>query len=1577
MKHIFLKIICFLPFIFASTNTFAQVDDPKARMEAELIPVRDPATGKVPLERLVKAREEIKKRLNQNAAIGGITWNERGPNNIGGRTRALMFDPNDATAKKVWAGGVGGGLWHNTDITNAATVWQKVNDFWANLTISCITSDPANTQNFYVGTGEAWFNIDAQQGAGIWKSSNGGTNWTQLASTANNTDFNYVQKIAVNSTGIVFAATVGGIYKSIDGGTTWAIALKPSNIIPSLSPVTNFAADLEIGSDGIIYASFGRVIEQGSRIFKTADAGINWTQITPDAAQYRTEIALAPSTAGNTQVIYAITQSNGNGTAWIKKSANAGTTWTDITPLSSLTGNQAWYDLILAVSPTDPNIVIGGGNVIGRTTDGTNWNVRGYSAEGLHPDHHAIIFRPGFPNEIINGNDGGVYYSPNYGNSATVVPTFNSRNNGFNITQYYGVAMKNIAGDGYVLAGAQDNGTHKITSSLNTIGSGTQVSGGDGMLCFIDQDQPDYQITSYQNGSYNFYNASTNSVTNLGTNGSQFVGPSDYNSNQNVLYTEQNNTVLNRVAGIGGATSLSTISHISVGGTSLIRCGLMNNTVYVGGRNGNIIKIINAGNIGGTQTVTTIAMGFSGVVSCVEIGATENELLVVRSNYGIKSVHYTTDGGTTWISKDEVGYGLPDIPIRFALFNPNNRKQVLLATELGVFSTSDITLTNPGWEPTNNALANVSCYMLRYRTSDGTIAVATHGRGIYTTNFCPYPTLNSASNNTVCSNQAFNYTATTASVGTFTFAWTRAMVAGISNVAASGSNPNVNETLINTTTNPIVVTYFFTISPNPCGALVQQAINVTVNPTVKPIIASYTICQNTSMPNGQGLTVPALKSKRIDGLLTTASPTYVRADGNNATVYVSSGVSGYYQTFTFIAPTSGNVSFEIVDASLSSSDSYDTYMSIYQASFNPALPATNFLRGDDDSGTLQFASRLTENLVAGTTYVIVISTYSSGVTGTFTIESAPSVFAGGVNNWYATALGGSVLTTGEIFNPIGLVGSGISNTATAGTTTFYVANALYPTCRTATTFTIGSVTLSANSNSSVITGGTINLTATSTGTNFTWTGPNSFTSSIQNPVIPSATLAMAGVYTVTVTSTSGTCIATATTNVSVIMPTVANVIFVNINNTVAPTQNGTSWATAYSNLQTALTNVAANTEIWVAQGIYKPTVNTDRTISFSIPSGVILYGGFMGTETNQNQRDFRANITILSGEIGSATTVNDNSYHVVTFLGVNSITVLDGFTVMRGNANLTAGRMHPEPSPMMQPITIDDGGGISLDNGSSPLIINCKIISNDAVAGGGLYATNNSNPIIKNTVFMDNQATFGGACYHIGSNPIYQEVLMAGNKATGGAMYNNNSNPMITNATLASNGGFNGVIFNSNSVPVFKNSILWGNIMPFNDVQSIISYSIVEGGYPGVGNLNLNPQFVNLIPYGLSPTLSGDYKLTNTSPAIDAGYNDIISLTDKDLLGNLRRFNGGIIDIGAYEFQGSRIGETVTSITSGNWETGSTWDIGRKPLAGDMVIINNNHIVTVNQDGVLKNIELRPNAKVMYSTAGIKMQTGL
>lgn len=281
-------------FMLISNVLFAQIeneDDPKARIEHEISITLDPKLGRVPYERLIQEREKLNQGLKNhtiNTGISGLTWHERGPNNIGGRTRALMFDPNDATKKRVFAGGVGGGLWYNNDITSAASTWTKIDDFWANITIGCITYNPANTQIFYVGTGEGWGSLDALQGAGIYKTTNGGTTWSLLTSTTTGpfaNAFKYTQRIVVNSFGEVFAGTQSGVLKSVDGGVNWTNSLAGSG--------SGFVTDLEIASDGAIYAAFNN-----SRIYKTNDRGVSWTDISPDPTRARVELGLAPSTSG-------------------------------------------------------------------------------------------------------------------------------------------------------------------------------------------------------------------------------------------------------------------------------------------------------------------------------------------------------------------------------------------------------------------------------------------------------------------------------------------------------------------------------------------------------------------------------------------------------------------------------------------------------------------------------------------------------------------------------------------------------------------------------------------------------------------------------------------------------------------------------------------------------------------------------------------------------------------------------------------------------------------------------------------------------------------------------------------------------------------------------------------------------------------------------------------------------------------------------------------------------------------------------------------------------------------------------
>ena len=307
---------------------------------------------------------------------------------------------------------------------------------------------------------------------------------------------------------------------------------------------------------------------------------------------------------------------------------------------------------------------------------------------------------------------------------------------------------------------------------------------------------------------------------------------------------------------------------------------------------------------------------------------------------------------------------------------------------------------------------------------------------------------------------------------------------------------------------------------------------------------------------------------------------------------------------------------------------------------------------------------------------------------------------------------------------------------------------------------------------------------------------------------------------------------------------------------------GTSWADAIGNPQQALAN-AACTEIWVAKGTYQPTKGTDRTISFVLKNGVALYGGFNGTETLLTQRNPARNATILSGEIGAAG-IGDNSYHVVKGNSTDNTARLDGFTVTGGNAN--------DNSPN------DVGGGMYTLFSGSPTVANVTFSGNSATGGAGMF-NDGSSPSLTNVTFSGNMASSsGGGMWNYNlSNPTLSNVTFSGNSAVnvGGAMYNFQSLPILTNATFSGNSAASGGAFYNEfgSSPTVTNSILYGDTggeIVHNSSGATVTYSIVQGGYVGTNNLDVNPRLKPLANYGgFTKTMPLGYG----SPAIDAGTN--------------------------------------------------------------------------------------------------------
>ncbi|PJJ48494.1 putative secreted protein (Por secretion system target) [Hymenobacter chitinivorans DSM 11115] len=726
-------------------------DRPDLALEQDVERTLDPALGTVPRERLLVAQEYAQQLLAQRASrrlpvssLTQTTWVERGPNNVGGRIRALVVDPADATGNTVWAGTAGGGLWKTT--TGAATtpIWQSVDNFFANLAVTAIAFQPSNTNIMYFGTGEGYYNADAVRGLGIWKSTDHGVTWTQLTSTARSANFQYILKIAVHPvTGDVYAATRAGLFRSTNGGTSWDKVLGAGT-----GAVIDRVSDIEISADNKIYVGMG--IQAGDAIYRstTGNAG-SWVNLNtaansglPTTGYERIELACAPSDANR---VYAMFQSTSDALLDIYRSNDGGATWTALNKprwenSDDFTRGQAWYDLSIGVAPNDANKIYVGGVDLFRTLDAsatpvvwqqaTYWSTAKTNPGYSHADQHAVAFASNDGNMAYFGSDGGVSLSTNAFDPSTT-PVFKQRNNGLNVTQYYAAAIHPTLPN-YFLAGAQDNGTQKFTAAgLNNT---TDASGGDGAFCFIDEDEPQFQFTAYvYSNYYRSFNSGATFPRVINNNNGSFINPTDYDSKHNTMYagstagtlfvwpeatTKNVTTTLTLPSGAG------TVTHVTVSKK-------VDDRVYVGTNTGKVIRIDNALAVApATPTFTEIRTG-TGSVSCVAVDPNdEAHLLLTYSNYGVVSVWETTNGGTAWRN---VEGNLPDMPIRWAIFDPANGKRALLATELGVWGTDDLSATGVSWDPANTGMANVRVDMLRMRTSDKQIVAATHGRGLFTT----------------------------------------------------------------------------------------------------------------------------------------------------------------------------------------------------------------------------------------------------------------------------------------------------------------------------------------------------------------------------------------------------------------------------------------------------------------------------------------------------------------------------------------------------------------------------------------------------------------------------------------------------------------------------------------------------------------------------------------------------------------------------------------------------------------------------------------------------------------------------
>lgn len=389
--------------------------------------------------------------------------------------------------------------------------------------------------------------------------------------------------------------------------------------------------------------------------------------------------------------------------------------------------------------------------------------------------------------------------------------------------------------------------------------------------------------------------------------------------------------------------------------------------------------------------------------------------------------------------------------------------------------------------------------------------------------------------------------------------------------------------------------------------------------------------------------------------------------------------------------------------------------------------------------------------------------------------------------------------------------------------------------------------------------------------------------------------------------------------------------------------DGSTWANAFQGsggLQLALAAAGPGDQVWVADGTYVPTATATRTISFNLESGVEIYGGFAGGEVALSQRDPATNVAVLSGDLlgnDGGGMLGENSFHVVRGSGANATAVLDGFTVSGGNANGSSA-------------TDDDrGGGFLLVLGESATIRNCLVTGNRCTFGGGagyirtsgstftvcrfvsnvggsfggaFDMANNVTAEFRRCEFRSNSAArAGGIEIFGGSTTKVYDCLFTGNLSTGagggGAIFISGSAASVRGCTVTGNtsnvNATAGILISGAGSPTVANTIVYFNSGPggaqgaTNQIAgaAIVSYSCVQGGVAGTGNVSGDPLFTN--------AGAGDFTLAAGSPGTDAGNNAAVpAVSVIDLAGQVRIADDPtapdtgagtrpIVDMGAYE----------------------------------------------------------------------------
>jgi photosystem II stability/assembly factor-like uncharacterized protein len=707
-----------------------------------------PAPNVDPEKRIEAADKyrDMRTKARAETALGveaALNWQLAGPTNIPGRITDIAVDPTDSAT--IFAASAGAGLFKTTD---RGFTWIPVFDEVGTYSMGAVAIDPNNPDVVYAGTGEINGRVQTYDGTGIYKSIDGGANWT-FAGLPHSYGIGRIL-VDPNNSNVVYAAVMGrlwegnperGLYRSTDGGTNWTQVLYISDytgcaeIIIHPSTGTLFAAMWERSwSMESTYTVSEAMVGPNSGLYRSIDGGDTWQLVNHVALPTgptvgRIGLTLDPF---STRVYAFYWTHPANGTD-VYRSDDLGVNWMRMgtAVANAAVTYRGYYFAMIKVAPGIPDrVYLGGVDLYRSDNGGEDWYMIGdWTAGYIYADQHAMYIHPSTPDFILAGCDGGVYASTNGGliNNWELLQNFPN-------TQFYTVSI-DPQNPSRLFGGAQDNGT--LRTADGSLSEWQRVFGGDGFYCQVDHANSNIVYAEWQwgnivkstSGGAGFVSAAVgiNRNDRFNWNTAFVMSP----TNHNVLYLGSHR--LYRTT--NGASSWTAISgdltdgETEPGSNVISTIGVTaanSSVIYVGTDDANLWVTQNDG---ATWLNRSAGLPQRWITRVTVDDDNAAVAYVTLSGYQlaewVSHIYRTDDYGLTWTA---ISGDLPDAPINDVIVDPESPSTLYIATDFGVYVTDDLGAT---WAPLGEGMPMQPVLDLDFHEPTRQIVAATHGRSMY------------------------------------------------------------------------------------------------------------------------------------------------------------------------------------------------------------------------------------------------------------------------------------------------------------------------------------------------------------------------------------------------------------------------------------------------------------------------------------------------------------------------------------------------------------------------------------------------------------------------------------------------------------------------------------------------------------------------------------------------------------------------------------------------------------------------------------------------------------------------------